>query len=90
MAPTIEMSYGADDVKACDSIGFTANGNAPGAPCEYGVNPEFWQEGFESFTEDTVKVGLISPLRPMMVLGERHDAAGLQDCYLVMPIRMAG
>jgi DNA polymerase-3 subunit beta len=90
MAPKIEMSYGVDDVTANDSVGFTANGNAPEEPREYGVNPEYWQEGFESFTEDTVKVGLISPLRPMMVLGERHDAAGLQDCYLVMPIRLAG
>jgi DNA polymerase-3 subunit beta len=52
---------------------------------EIGFNAEFLRDGLESIDTDTVRVKLISPLRPAVLQGEAPDYT-----YLIMPIRLAG
>jgi DNA polymerase-3 subunit beta len=56
-----------------------------GEPLEIGINAEFLRDGLESVNDDTVRVKLISPLRPGLIHGEADDFL-----YLIMPIRLAG
>ena len=56
-----------------------------GEPFEIGFNAEFLREGIESVTGDSVRMKLISPLRPCVLQGESGDFV-----YLIMPIRLAG
>jgi DNA polymerase-3 subunit beta len=52
---------------------------------EIGFNFEFLRDGLESIESSTVRVKLISPLRPAVLQGETPDYT-----YLIMPIRLAG
>ena len=52
---------------------------------EIGFNAEFLRDGVESVTGETVRLKLISPLRPAVLQGEGDDFL-----YLIMPIRLAG
>src|SRR5262245_19637611 len=52
---------------------------------EIGFNADFLREGLESVDAPTVRVKLISPLRPAVLEGETDDYT-----YLIMPIRLAG
>src|SRR5436190_6162199 len=52
---------------------------------EIGFNADFLRDGLESVDSDTVKLKLISPLRPAVLEGEADDYT-----YLIMPIRLAG
>jgi DNA polymerase-3 subunit beta len=52
---------------------------------EIGFNAEFLRDGLDSVDSDTVKLKLISPLRPAVLVGETDDYT-----YLIMPIRLAG
>jgi DNA polymerase III subunit beta len=52
---------------------------------EIGFNAEFLRDGLESVDSSTVRVKLISPLRPAVLQGESPDYT-----YLIMPIRLAG
>ena len=52
---------------------------------EIGFNAEFLRDGLESVGDDTVRMKLISPLRPGLIHGESDDFL-----YLIMPIRLAG
>jgi DNA polymerase-3 subunit beta len=54
-------------------------------PMEIGFNAEFLREGIESVNSETIRVKLISPLRPAVLQGESDDYT-----YLLMPIRLAG
>lgn len=54
-----------------------------GEPMEVGFNVEFLRAGVESIRGDSVRMGLISPLRPGLLRGE-DDAYR----YLLMPIRL--
>jgi DNA polymerase III subunit beta len=56
-----------------------------GEPLEIGFNAEFLRDGLESVTDDEVRLKLISPLRPGLIVGESEDFQ-----YLIMPIRLAG
>jgi DNA polymerase-3 subunit beta len=56
-----------------------------GEVLEIGFNAEFLRDGLESVTDDSVRVKLISPLRPGLIHGESDDFL-----YLIMPIRLAG
>ena len=56
-----------------------------GDPIEIGFNAEFLLDGLESVADESVRLKLISPLRPGMILGESDDFV-----YLIMPIRLAG
>jgi len=56
-----------------------------GEPLEIGFNAEFLRDGLESVTDETVRLKLISPLRPGLIHGESDDFL-----YLIMPIRLAG
>jgi DNA polymerase III subunit beta len=56
-----------------------------GEALEIGFNAEFLRDGLESVTDDTVRIKLISPLRPGLLHGENDDFL-----YLIMPIRLAG
>ncbi|HSK16608.1 MAG TPA: DNA polymerase III subunit beta [Gaiellaceae bacterium] len=56
-----------------------------GDPMEIGFNAEFLRDGLESVTDETVRLKLISPLRPGLLHGESDDFL-----YLIMPIRLAG
>ncbi len=56
-----------------------------GEVLEIGFNAEFLADGLESVIDDTVRLKLISPLRPGMILGKADDFV-----YLIMPIRLAG
>jgi DNA polymerase-3 subunit beta len=56
-----------------------------GEPLEIGFNAEFLRDGLESVSDESVRVKLISPLRPGLILGESDDFL-----YLIMPIRLAG
>ncbi len=56
-----------------------------GEPLEVGFNADFLRDGLESVTGDSVRVKLISPLRPAVLQGEGDDFT-----YLVMPIRLPG
>ena len=52
---------------------------------EIGFNAEFLRDGVESVGGETVRLKLISPLRPAVLQGEADDFL-----YLIMPIRLAG
>jgi DNA polymerase-3 subunit beta len=52
---------------------------------EIGFNAEFLRDGLESVDSPTVRMKLISPLRPAVLEGETPDYT-----YLIMPIRLAG
>jgi DNA polymerase III subunit beta len=52
---------------------------------EIGFNAEFLRDGLESVDSPTVRLKLISPLRPAVLEGETPDYT-----YLIMPIRLAG
>jgi DNA polymerase-3 subunit beta len=52
---------------------------------EIGFNAEFLRDGLESVDSSTVRVKLISPLRPAVLQGDTPDYT-----YLIMPIRLAG
>ena len=56
-----------------------------GEPLEIGFNAEFLRDGLESVNDDEVRLKLISPLRPGLIVGESEDFQ-----YLIMPIRLAG
>jgi DNA polymerase-3 subunit beta len=56
-----------------------------GEALEIGFNADFLRDGLESVTDDTVRLKLISPLRPGLIHGESDDFL-----YLIMPIRLAG
>jgi DNA polymerase-3 subunit beta len=56
-----------------------------GDAIEIGFNAEFLRDGLESVTDDSVRLKLISPLRPGLIHGESDDFL-----YLIMPIRLAG
>ena len=56
-----------------------------GDPLEIGFNAEFLRDGLETVTDDQVRLKLISPIRPGLILGEADDFL-----YLIMPIRLAG
>ena len=56
-----------------------------GEPLEIGFNADFLRDGLESIDSETVRVKLISPLRPAVLQGETDDYT-----YLIMPIRLAG
>jgi len=52
---------------------------------EIGFNAEFLRDGLDSVDSPTVRMKLISPLRPAVLEGETPDYT-----YLIMPIRLAG
>jgi DNA polymerase-3 subunit beta len=54
-----------------------------GDALEIGFNPEFLRDGVDSVQGDTVRLKLISPLRPGLIQGEGDDF-----WYLIMPIRL--
>jgi DNA polymerase III subunit beta len=54
-------------------------------PLEIGFNAEFLRDGIDSVSGETVRLKLISPLRPAVLQGEADDFL-----YLIMPIRLAG
>jgi DNA polymerase III subunit beta len=56
-----------------------------GEPIEIGFNAEFLRDGLESVSDESVRLKLISPLRPGLIHGESDDFL-----YLIMPIRLAG
>ena len=56
-----------------------------GDPIEIGFNVEFLRAGVDSIDGDTVRLGIISPLRPGLLRGE-----GDEFRYLLMPIRLSG
>jgi DNA polymerase-3 subunit beta len=57
-----------------------------GEPLEIGFNAEFLRDGVESVTGETIRMRLISPLRPCVLQAEADD----DFLYLIMPIRLAG
>jgi DNA polymerase-3 subunit beta len=57
-----------------------------GEPLEIGFNAEFLRDGIESVTGETIRMRLISPLRPCVLQAEGAD----DFLYLIMPIRLAG
>src|SRR3954447_8413190 len=54
-----------------------------GERLEIGFNPDFLRDGVESVESDTVRLKLISPLRPGLIQGDGDDF-----WYLIMPIRL--
>ena len=56
-----------------------------GEPMEIGFNADFLRDGLESVDSATLRLKLISPLRPAVLEGETDDYT-----YLIMPIRLAG
>jgi DNA polymerase-3 subunit beta len=67
------------EVRETVPVGYT------GDLLEIGFNAEFLLDGIESVSGETVRLRLISPLRPGMIMGESNDFL-----YLIMPIRLAG
>lgn len=67
--------------EAHESLPISYSGDA----IEIGFNAEFLRDGLESVTDDSVRLKLISPLRPGLIHGESDDFL-----YLIMPIRLAG
>ena len=55
-----------------------------GERLEIGFNAEFLREGVESIEGDSVKLKLISPLRPGLLQGDDPSFS-----YLIMPIRLS-
>jgi DNA polymerase III subunit beta len=56
-----------------------------GEVIEIGFNADFLRDGLESVNDESVRLKLISPLRPGLIHGESDDFL-----YLIMPIRLAG
>jgi len=56
-----------------------------GEPLEIGFNAEFLRDGIDSVASDELRLKLINPLRPAVLIGESDDFS-----YLIMPIRLAG
>ena len=56
-----------------------------GEVIEIGFNAEFLRDGLESVNDESVRIKLISPLRPGLIHGDSDDFL-----YLIMPIRLAG
>jgi len=56
-----------------------------GEPLEIGFNVEFLRAGVDSIEGETVRLGIISPLRPGLLRGDSEDFR-----YLLMPIRLSG
>jgi DNA polymerase-3 subunit beta len=56
-----------------------------GDAMEIGFNADFLRDGLESVADERVRLKLISPLRPGLIVGEGEDFL-----YLIMPIRLAG
>jgi DNA polymerase-3 subunit beta len=56
-----------------------------GESLEIGFNVEFLRAGVDSIQGDSVRLGIISPLRPGLLRGESDDFR-----YLLMPIRLSG
>src|ERR671930_858767 len=56
-----------------------------GEAMEIGFNAEFLRDGIESVIGESLRLKLISPLRPAVLQGESDDFL-----YLIMPIRLAG
>src|SRR3954469_620130 len=56
-----------------------------GDTMEIGFNAEFLRDGLDPVDSETVKLKLISPLRPAVLEGDADDYV-----YLIMPIRLAG
>jgi DNA polymerase-3 subunit beta len=56
-----------------------------GEALEIGFNAEFLRDGIDSVTGESLRLKLISPLRPAVLQGEDDDFL-----YLIMPIRLAG
>jgi DNA polymerase III subunit beta len=56
-----------------------------GDPLEIGFNAEFLRDGVEAIVGEQIRLKLISPLRPAVLVGESDDFL-----YLIMPIRLAG
>jgi DNA polymerase-3 subunit beta len=54
-------------------------------PLEIGFNAEFLRDGVDSISGESLRLKLISPLRPAVLQGENEDFL-----YLIMPIRLAG
>ena len=59
-------------------------GDFQGERLEIGFNAEFLREGIESVEGDSVRLKLISPLRPGLLQGEEASFS-----YLIMPIRLS-
>jgi DNA polymerase-3 subunit beta len=57
-----------------------------GEPLEIGFNAEFLRDGIESVGGETIRMRLISPLRPCVLQADDAD----DFLYLIMPIRLAG
>ncbi|HEX6491234.1 MAG TPA: DNA polymerase III subunit beta [Gaiellaceae bacterium] len=57
-----------------------------GEPLEIGFNAEFLRDGIDSVHGETIRMRLISPLRPCVLQAEGAD----DFLYLIMPIRLAG
>ena len=57
-----------------------------GDALEIGFNAEFLRDGIESVIGDTIRMRLISPLRPCVLQADDGD----DFLYLIMPIRLAG
>ena len=55
-----------------------------GEPLEIGFNADFLRDGIESVEGDTVRLKLISSLRPGLLQGEDGSFS-----YLIMPIRLS-
>ena len=56
-----------------------------GEPMEIGFNVEFLRAGVEAVEGDTLRLGIISPLRPGLLRADDEDFR-----YLLMPIRLNG
>ncbi len=56
-----------------------------GEPLEIGFNAEFLRDGIESIQTSELRLRLISPLRPGLIVAAEDDF-----WYLIMPIRLAG
>ena len=56
-----------------------------GEPLDIGFNAEFLRDGIDSVDSETVRLKLISPLRPAVIEGDDDGYT-----YLIMPIRLAG
>jgi len=70
-----------DVVEARESLPISYSGEV----IEIGFNAEFLRDGLESVNDESVRIKLISPLRPGLIHGESDDFL-----YLIMPIRLAG
>lgn len=54
---------------------------------EIGFNPDFLRDGLETALSQTIRLKLLTPLRPALIESESQDA-NQKMLYLVMPIRL--